>query len=83
MGWVRRCTRFHIRSGQLHDRREHRVGSRGGGKIGLVTRAVLFNFGGGRLSDRRQRDEAFAGCQHDWLVGRQRRGAEHCRSRRA
>ena len=82
MGCVRRCARFHIGRGQLHERREHRGGRRGGDKIGHVAQAVRFTLGGWRVIDRRKRDEAFAGRELDWLAGRQRRRGIAARVRR-
>ena len=82
MGCVRRCARFHIGRGQLHERREHRGGRRGGGKIGHVAQAVRFTLGGWRVIDRRKRDEAFAGGELDWLASRQRRRGIAARVRR-
>ena len=82
MGCVRRCARFHIGRGQLHERREHRGGRRGGGKIGHVAQAVRFTLGGWRVIDRRKRDEAFASGELDWLAGRQRRRGIVARVRR-
>ena len=73
MGCVWRCARFHIGRRQLRERREHRGGRRGGGKIGHVAQAVRFTLGGWRAIDRRKRAEAFAGGELDWLAGRQRR----------
>jgi hypothetical protein len=78
MGCVRRCARFHIGRGQLHDRREYR----GWGKIGHVGWAVLFTLGGWRVTDRRKHDEAFAGGELDWLASRQRRRGIAARVRR-
>src|SRR5208337_5023266 len=82
MGCVRRCARFHIGRGQLHERREHRGGRRGGGKIGHVAQAVRFTLGSWRVIDRWKRDEAFAGGELDWLAGRQRRRGIAARVRR-
>ena len=82
MGCVRRRARFHIGRGQLHERREHRGGRRGGDKIGHVAQAVRFTLGGWRVIDRRKRDEAFAGRELDWLAGRQRRRGIAARVRR-
>ena len=82
MGCVRRRARFHIGRGQLHERREHRDGRRGGDKIGHVAQAVRFTLGGWRVIDRRKRDEAFAGGELDWLAGRQRRRGIAARVRR-
>ncbi len=80
MGCVRRCARFHIGRGQFHDRREHRGG--GWGKIGHVAWTVLITLGGWQVTDRRKRDEAFAGRELDWLAGRQRRRGIAARFRR-
>ena len=82
MGCVRRRARFHIGRGQLHERREHRGGRRGGDKIGHVAQAVRFTLGGWRVIDRRKRDEAFAGGELGWLAGRQRRRGIAARFRR-
>ena len=74
----RRCTRFRICRGRLHDWREHR----GGGKIGHVVRTVLFTHRVGGGTDRRKHDEAIAGSEFDWLADRQRRWGITARVRR-